>query len=41
MVLNEYGDLSSNLDEAVCISHSANALGKSINPTILLPAIGK
>ena len=24
-----------NLDEAVCISHSANTLGKGMNPTIL------
>ena len=27
--------------EAVCISYSANTFGKSINPTILLPAKGK
>ena len=30
-----------NLDEAVCISHSANTLEKSMNPTILHPAKGK
>ena len=29
------------LDTAVCISHSVNTLGKSMNPTILPPAIGK
>ena len=28
-------------DEAVCISHSANALGKSMNPTILPLAMGE
>ena len=33
---------SSYLDEAVCISHSANnTLGKSMNPTILPPAMGR
>ena len=29
------------LDEAVCISHSANNLGKSLNPIILPPAVDK
>ena len=29
------------LDEAVCILHSTNTLGKSMNPTILPPAMGK
>ena len=29
------------LDKAVRISHSANTLGKSMNPIILPPAIGK
>ena len=29
------------LDQAVCISHSTKILGKSIHPSILLPAIGK
>ena len=29
------------LNETVCISHSANILGKGMNPTILPPAIGK
>ena len=29
------------LDEADCISHSANALGKAMNPIILPAAIGK
>ena len=27
--------------EAVCIPYNANTLGKGVNPTILLPAIGK
>ena len=29
------------LNEAVCVSHSANTLGKSMNPTILPTAMGK
>ena len=29
------------LEKAVCISHSTNTLGKGMNTTILLPAIGK
>ena len=29
------------LDEADCISHSTNALGKGMNPIILPPAMGK
>ena len=29
------------LAEAVCISNSANTLGKGMNPIILLPAMGK
>ena len=29
------------LDEAVCISLQANALGKGINPSVFLQAIGK
>ena len=28
------------VDEIVCISHYANTLGKNMNPTILLPALG-
>ena len=28
-------------DETVCISHSANALGKSVHATIVPPAKGK
>ena len=32
---------SENLNEVVCISHSANILGKGMHPTILPPAIGK
>ena len=34
-------DSSSNLDEAVCISYSANTLRRCIEPTILSPATGK
>ncbi len=30
-----------NLDEAVCISHTVNTLGKGINSTIPPPAMGK
>ena len=30
-----------NLNEAVCISHSANTLSKDMHPNLLLPAIGK
>ena len=29
------------LDEAVCISHDANTLGKGMHLTILLPGMGK
>ena len=29
------------LDEAVCISHSTNTLGKGMNPTFLPPDMGK
>ena len=29
------------LDEADCISHSTNTLGKDMNPIILPPAMGK
>ena len=29
------------LDEAVCISYSANTLGERMNPTILPPAMSK
>ena len=38
---NGHGEPSSNLNKAVCISHTANTLGKNMNPTILLPAMGK
>ena len=41
VVGNGHCDLSSNLGEAVCISHSANSLGKGMNPSILPPAMGK
>ena len=29
------------LDEADCISHNTNTLGKGMNPIILPPAMGK
>ena len=29
------------LNKAVCISHSVNTLGNSMNPTILSPAMGE
>ena len=29
------------LHEAVCISHTANTLKKSMNPTTLFPGLGK
>ena len=29
------------LDEAVCISHNSNTLGKGMHPNIFPPAIGK
>ena len=29
------------LDETIFISHSANILGKSMNPIIFIPALGK
>ena len=29
------------LDQANCISHSTNTLGKGVNPIILPPAMGK
>ena len=38
---NEHSDLSSNQDEAVSISLSANNLGKGVNLTILAPLVGK
>ena len=34
-------DRVQNLDQADCISHSTNTLGKSMNPTILYPDMGK
>ena len=36
---NGHSDTSSNLDEADCISHSTNTLGKGMNPIILSPAM--
>ena len=36
-----HSNQNSNLDEAVCTSHRTNTLGKSMNPTILPPTIGK
>ena len=41
IIENGNDDQSSNLDEAIFNLFSANNLGKSINPTILPPAIGK
>ena len=41
IVRNGHGDMSSNLDETDCISHSTNTLGKGMNPIILLPARSK
>ena len=38
---NGHGDQGYNLDEAVCISHRANAHGKEMKPTILFPSFGK
>ena len=29
------------LDEAVCVSHSVNAIGEGMNTAILCPALGK
>ena len=41
IVGNGHGDTSSNPDEADCISHNTNTLGKGINPIIVPPAMGK
>ena len=42
VVGNGHGDASLKiLDEADCISHSTNTLGKGMNPIILPPAVGK
>ena len=41
VVGNGHGDMSSNLDETDCISHSTNTLGKGMNPIILPSAMGK
>ena len=41
IVGNGHGNMSSNPDETDCISHSTNTLGKSMNPIILPPAMGK
>ena len=41
VVGNGHADTSSNLDEADCISHNANTLGKGMNPIILTPAMSK
>ena len=38
---NWYGDRVRVLDEAVCILHSANAIGKGMNLIIPPPATGK
>ncbi len=41
VVENGHGDASSKLGEAVCISHSANTLKKTMNLTISPPTTGK
>ena len=41
VVGNQHGDPSSILGEAVCISLSADTIGKCMNPTALPLAIGK
>ena len=41
VVGNGLGDSNSILEEADCISHSTNILGKGMNPIILPPAMGK
>ena len=41
VVGNGHGDRVQILEEAVCISRSANTIGKDMNPTILPQAIGK
>ena len=38
---NKHRDPSKILDVVVCTSHSTNTFGKGMNPTIILPAIGK
>ena len=38
---NEYGYRSSYHEQGFCILHSTNILGKSMNPTILPPAMSK
>ena len=38
---NGIGDPSSNPDKAVYVSLCANALGKGMNPSVFLPAMGK
>ena len=40
-VRNGHCDTISNLDEADCISHSTNTLGKGTNPIILPPVMDK
>ena len=41
IVGNGHGNTNSNPDEADCISHSINTLGKGMNPIILSLAMGK
>ena len=41
MLENRHGNTSSNPDETVCISYSANTLGKCMNSTIFPPAMWK
>ena len=41
VVGNGHGDMSSNPGQIDCISHSANTLGKGMNPINLPPTMGK
>ncbi len=41
IIIRENGNSIQIPDEAVCISHGANTLGKGMNPSILYPAMGK
>ena len=41
VVGNGHGDRIQILDEADCISHITNTLGKGMNPIIIPPAMGK
>ena len=41
VVGNEHGDRSSNLDKAVCSTHSVNTLQNIMTPPILFPAMSQ